>query len=139
MKSPKRISILFLLTILTSTSSCASTTKDVRAAAAAILDCTKVDAGQLAAAVLQLAAAAVMELATGAEIDWAALATTAEASGKAIGTCAYTELASSTAGAPKPSAKASVGPLDWGEAYTQVERLRAWAGVTTIRTPSGDL
>lgn len=110
-----------------------------------IVDCTKLDAGRIAAVVAHLGEAELAYQLADTPVDWDAIETQAEAVGLAIGGCALGPLVaarapSSSSGAPARAAAAATPPSnDAARAWAAFARLKAHAGVSTFQTSAGPL
>jgi hypothetical protein len=110
----------------------------VKSAGAAVLDCAKLDVDKIAAIAEAAAGEVAAYLVAGKKPDWDKIIGDAEHEGLAIGLCAVAPIVNKYL-APPPG-RAAPAPEDGIAARTALERMRAQAGVTTIRTlHDGDL
>jgi hypothetical protein len=109
-----------------------------------IVDCAKLDEGQLATLGTQLARSVATYVVAGTPIDWDAIEAQAEAAGLVIGGCVLGPLVASrgpsSSSAPAHAAAATAPPSnDAARAWASFARLKGKAGVTTYQTSAGPL
>lgn len=116
--------------------SSASLKADVTKAEHAIVDCTKLDAPQLEAALLQVAVDAVTYTLKLGHVDWPALEATAENDGSDIATCAFVEYQAAQSTTVSRVANAAPAP---DPSAAAVARLRGKLGGPVWHTAHGDI